>query len=48
MSQNENIHIILIAKIKIAPIFWNMTLYKQHKNMTLELVRLNNICSNSS
>ena len=31
MSQNENIHIILIAKIKIAPIFWNMTLYKHKK-----------------
>ena len=31
MSQNENIHTILIAKIKIAPIFWNMTLYKHIK-----------------
>ena len=33
MSQNENIHIhvILIAKIKIAPIFWNMKLYKHIK-----------------
>ena len=46
MSQNQKFHIILNAKM--ASILWNMIIAYTHKYMTHELVRLNNVCSNSS